>query len=87
MDSQSIWGGYRDTDLIFYLTKEGLYSSKIIQEIGMYQKGCGIIKKTSHVELIELQNALNGEFSTLFNIESFIKFHNTIINKYPQDFK
>lgn len=88
--SQSIWGGNgdRDNDLIFYLTKEGLYSTNIIQEFGMYQKGDGIIeKKTSHVELIELQNALNGEYTTLYNIESFVKFYNTIRKKYPEDFK
>lgn len=90
LDSQSIWGGNgdRDTDLIFYITKEGLYSTNITQEFGMYQKGDGIIeKKTSHVELIELQNALNGENATLFNIESFVKFYNNIREKYPEDFK
>ena len=64
LDSQSIWGGNgdRDNDLIFYLTKEGLYSTNIIQEFGMYQKGDGIIEeKTSPIEIIELQKALNGE--------------------------
>lgn len=90
LDSQSIWGGNgdRDNDLIFYLTKEGLYSTNIIQEFGMYQKGDGIIEeKTSPIEIKELQNALNGEYATLFNIESFVKFYNTIRKKYPEDFK
>ncbi len=90
LESQSIWGGNgdRDKDLHFYVNENGLYSTTIIQEYGMYQKGNGVIdKKTSRAEISEIENALNGEYATLFDVESFINFYNTIRKKYPEDFK
>lgn len=90
LDSQSIWGGNgdRDTDSLYYITKDGWKEETIVQEFGMYQKGDGI--KSDSIKAVtskDVESIINGDKATIRDIKQFLEFYDRIHDNYINDFK
>lgn len=88
-DSYSIWGGLgdRDTDMFFYITKNGWLKSIVESETGEYQKGDGIInKKEIAITCQEIEDDLNGQKATIYDLKQLLKFYDDIRTKYISEF-
>lgn len=89
LESSSIWGGLgdRDTDMVFYITKNGWLKSIIESEFGEYQKGDGIIEKQEKaITCQEIEDDLNGQKATINDLKELLDFYYDIRKKYISEF-
>ena len=83
-----ITNGDRDTNSLYYITKNGWEEETIVQEFGMYQKGDGI--KSDSIKAVtskDVESIINGDKATIRDIKQFLEFYDRVHDNYINDFK
>lgn len=89
IESYEIWGGNgdRDTDCRIMLTKDGWILETTTTETGLYQKGTGVVSKTtSQIDEEGIEKLLNGEKLGLYEIKQVVNAVDDLRGKYPREF-
>ena len=89
LENRDIWGGNGelDTTETIYITKDGWFSETITMETGLYQKNNPVISSsTRELSSDDVENILNGDKASLYEVSDLIGFYQNIRKEYSEDF-